>query len=225
MILLKAHIVYTTIIHWIDLPVRFNLQFQLSTQVESKLIQDLVQPFLAAIQYHNIIHIPVVVFQAQLLLCPVIKVCQVEISQVLACEIAYRQTFAFTVTVYYLIQQPQHLFICYRVAYDLFQYRVIHVIKILSYVYLKTVTCTTWIRYQSFVHSLHTACSATPLDTGVCVATELCCPVLPQNQDDTVVYDPIWIERCNRDRSLLWIIDLLKPVLSWSVRFISQIPV
>lgn len=45
-----------------------------------------------------------------------VEIGQVEVSQVLTCEVADRQSLFLTVTIYYLIQQPQHLLIGNRVA-------------------------------------------------------------------------------------------------------------
>ena len=76
-ILLEAYKVDPSIINWEYLPVMLDLHFQLSTQVKRKRIQHIVQSRLAPCQHHYIIHVPVVVFHAQILLNPVVEVCQV----------------------------------------------------------------------------------------------------------------------------------------------------
>lgn len=115
-ILLESHVVNTPIINREYLPVRFDLHFQLSTQVQPESIQDIMQPFFACAQHYNIIHVPKVVFHTQHLLCPMVEVGQIEVSQILTCEVAYWQSLCLTVTINNLIQQPQHLLIGNRVA-------------------------------------------------------------------------------------------------------------
>ena len=122
MVLLESHIVYTPIINRENLPVRFDLHFQLSTQIEAEHIQDVVQPFLACTQHYNIIHVAEIVGDTQNLLYPMIEVGQVEVGQILTCEVAYWQSLCLTVTINYLIQQPQHLIIRNSIADDLFQH-------------------------------------------------------------------------------------------------------
>lgn len=117
-ILLESHIVDTPIINRENLPVRLDLHFQLSTQVQPESIQHFMQPFLACTQHHNIIHVSKVVFHAQILLSPMVEVGQVEVSQILTCEVADWQSLCLTVAIYYLIQQPQHLLIGNRIADD-----------------------------------------------------------------------------------------------------------
>ena len=50
-----------------------------------------------------------------------VEISQVEVSQVLTCEVADRQSLFLTVTIYYLIQQPQHLLIGNRISYQPYQ--------------------------------------------------------------------------------------------------------
>lgn len=135
-ILLESHVVYTTIINREYLPILFDLQLQLSTQVQAEHIQDAVQLFLAFSKHHNVIHVSEIVGYSQVFLNPMIKVGQIEVGQILTCEVADRQSLFLTVTINYLIQQPQYLLIRYRYSDNAFQYRVINIIIELSNVNL-----------------------------------------------------------------------------------------
>lgn len=76
-VLLESHVINTSRINRKYLPVVLNFQFQFSPGIQTNHIQNPVQSFLAAIQYHHIVHIPVVVFHAQDFLDKVIQVGQV----------------------------------------------------------------------------------------------------------------------------------------------------
>ena len=72
------------------------------------------------------------------------------------------------------------------------------------------------------MHIFHALVNATPLDTGVCIACEYMIPVLTQDVDNTVMDNPIRIERSNHYHPLFRLIDNLYTILTRLVGLIPQ---
>lgn len=206
-VLLESHVINTPVIHRKYLPVVLYLQFQLGPNIQSNHIQEPMQPFLAAVQYHHIVHIPVVVFHSQILLDEVIQVGQVQVCQVLACEVSNGQSLIAAVAVNNRVQQPEHVRIGYGVADYPFQRSMIYIVIELAYVDFQTIPCPHPVRHQCPVHILHALVDSTPLDTGIGLLDEDMLPVLPQNVNHIVVNDSVWKERCNHKHPFLWVVN------------------
>ena len=221
-VLLESHVINTSRINRKYLPVRFNLQFQFRSHIQTNHIQEPVQSFLAAIQYHHIVHIPVVVFHAQNLLDEVIQVGQVQVRQVLACEVSDRQTLIAAVAVNNGVQQPEHIGIGNGVADYPFQRCVIHVVIELADVYLKTVPRPHSVKHQGPVYIFHALVDSAPLDTGIGVLNEDMLPVLPKNHYHIVVNDSVRKERCNHKHPFLGVVNRANSVLTWNIGLVVQ---
>lgn len=221
-VLLESHVVNPSCINRKYLPVGLNLQFQFGSKIQSNHIHQPVQPLLAAVQYHHIVHIPVVVFHSQILLDEVIQVGQVQVRQVLACEVSNRQALIAAVAVNNRVQQPEHSGIGNRVTDYPFQRSVIHIVIELSDVNFQTIPCSHSVKHQSPVHILHALVDSTPLDTGIGVLNEYVLPMLPQYINHIVVNDSVRKERGNHKHPLLWVVYHPNLVLSWYIGLIIQ---
>ena len=221
-VLFEAHVINTSCINRKYLPVVLNLQFQFGTKIKSNHIQEPVQSFLAAVQYHHIVHIPVVVFHAQHFLDEVIQVGQVQVRQVLACEVSDRQTLIAAVAVNNRVQQPEHIGIGNGVADYPFQRCVIHVVIELADVYFQTIPRPHSVKHQGPVNILHALVDSAPLDTGIGVLNEDMLPVLPKNHYHIVVYDSVREERCYHQHPLLGVVNCACPVLARNIGLVVQ---
>ena len=99
---------------------------------------------------------------------------------------------------------------------------MIHIVIELSNVDLQAVSRTSPISYQCTMHIFHALVNDTPLDTGVCIACEYMIPVLTQDVDNTVMDNPIRIERSNHYHPLFRLIDNLYTILTRLVGLIPQ---
>ena len=221
-VLLEAHVINTSCINRKYLPVVLNLQFQFGTKIQSNHIQEPVQSFLAAVQYHHIVHIPVVVFHAQHFLDEVIQVGQVQVRQVLACEVSNRQALIAAVAVNNRVQQPEHIGIGNGVADYPFQRCVIHVVIELADVYFQTIPRPHSVKHQGPVNILHALVDSAPLDTGRGVLNEDMLPVLPKNHNHIVVNDSVREERCYHQHPLLGVVNCACPVLARNIGLVVQ---
>lgn len=221
-VLLEAHVINTSCINRKYLPVVLNLQFQFGTKIQSNHIQEPVQSFLAAVQYHHIVHIPVVVFHAQHFLDEVIQVGQVQVRQVLACEVSNRQALIAAVAVNNRVQQPEHIGIGNGVADYPFQRCVIHVVIELADVYFQTIPRPHSVKHQGPVNILHALVDSAPLDTGIGVLNEDMLPVLPKNHNHIVVNDSVREERCYHQHPLLGVVNCACPVLARNIGLVVQ---
>ena len=221
-VLLESHVVKPPCVHWKDLPVGLDLQFQLSSHIKPDGIQEPVQPLLTAVQYHYVIHIPVVVPNSQLLFQPVIHIGQVQVGQILAREVSDWQAFILAVAVNNSVQQPQHLGIGNGVADYLFERSVIYIVVELADVNFQTVPCPLPVQHHCSVYVLHQLVDSTPLYTGIGVLNEDVLPVLSQNINHNVVNDSVWKERSYEQRPLFRVVDYPNRVLTRNIGLVVQ---
>jgi hypothetical protein len=73
-VLPETNVVNASVIHREYLPVRFYLQLQLGACEQADHVQKPMQPFLAAIQHHHVIHIPIIILDAKHFFNEVVKV-------------------------------------------------------------------------------------------------------------------------------------------------------
>lgn len=221
-VLLEPNVINTPRVHRKYLPIRFNLQFQLGSHIQTNHIQKPMQSSLAAIQYHHIVHIPVVVFHSQHFLDEVIQIGQVQVRQVLAREVSNGQSLIAAVAVNNRVQQPKHIGVGNRVTDYPLQRCVIHIVIELADINFQTVPRALPVSHQGPVYILHALVDSAPLDTGIGVLNEDMLPVLPQNINHNVVNDSVRKERCYHKHALLGVLYRADSVLTRNIGLVVQ---